>query len=363
MKQKIIGCLLLFVLLTGCGAVEESSASVPELLEPVGIKLATVPAEISDLVNVVAYKGAVVPYVEELQFTVDGTLEDVHVLLGDFVEEGQILATLSEERINEQIQQLEKDASIIATQGGFYDRQQQARIELAKIELEQMQKSRASEQELRLQELEIRQLELDLKQAQELRQLELGAIYAALQEQRNKLGNSQLTAPFSGRVVYVGSYRAGDAVVGYTTVFCLADESRISVSAEYISDMYIQGAERIYARILDRDYELTYVPYDMEEYITQSLSGATLDTEFEVDAEPGELECGQYAAVLVVDQTKEDALCVPVNALYTNAGGDYVYLVEDGQRIVRDVTIGMRTDARVEILEGLEEGDLVYVRE
>ena len=52
-----------------------------------------------------------------------------------------------------------------------------------------------------------------------------------------------------------------------------------------------------------------------------------------------------------------------MNAVHSGTGGKYVYLMEDGQRVIRNVTLGIVTDAKAEILEGLEEGDLVYVRE
>jgi len=40
-----------------------------------------------------------------------------------------------------------------------------------------------------------------------------------------------------------------------------------------------------------------------------------------------------------------------------------VYKVTDEKRIRCDVTVGMKNDVRVEILDGLEEGDMVYVME
>jgi len=362
MKQKLIGLLVLLLCLSGCGTAEPEKP-VPELLEPVGVKLSTVPVQVGDLVDADVYEGAVVPHVEELQFTVDGTLEEVHVLLGEVVQAGEVLMTLSEDRIYEQIETLEQEAYRISALGDLTDRQKQSKIDIAKAELERLRKSFGSKEDIQKKELEVQQLELDLRQAQELRQLELNAKYSAAEAQRSKLGYSELTAPFSGRVVYVGPSRPGTSVLGYTTVICLADDSRPHISTAYISEGIVKSAEQIYARILDRDYMLTYMPYDNSEYITKTLAGETVETRFTADAEPEEIECGQFAAVVVVHREKKQVPYIPVNAVHSGTGGKYVYLMEDGQRVIRNVTLGIVTDAKAEILEGLEEGDLVYVRE
>lgn len=362
MKQKWIGCIALLMCLVGCGTAEPM-VEAPELLEPVGVKISAVPVERGDLIDADVYQGAVVPHVEELQFLVDGTLETVHVRLGEKVKEGQLLMTLSEEHIHEQIEQLEQKSYRTSTLGEYADRQKQAKIDIAKAELERLRKSFGTKEEIQKKELEVRQLELDLQQAQELRQLELSANHAAMEAQRSKLGNSELIAPFEGRVVYVSAARSGTNILGYTTVICLADDTQPLISAEYIPEGEMKSAERIYARILDQEYLLTYQPYDMSEYITKSLSGETIESRFVVDTPTEQIECGQYAAIVVVHREKKDVLCVPANAVYQESGGKYVYLIEDGQRVVRNVTTGMSTEAKVEIVEGLEEGDLVYVKE
>ena len=56
-------------------------------------------------------------------------------------------------------------------------------------------------------------------------------------------------------------------------------------------------------------------------------------------------------------------LTVPVNALYRDETGQYVYRMEDGKRVRCEVEVGMTSDVKAEILEGLQEGDEVYVKE
>ena len=63
--------------------------------------------------------------------------------------------------------------------------------------------------------------------------------------------------------------------------------------------------------------------------------------------------------------SKADALTVPAKSVFNEGGDDsqhYVYLSVDGKSLRRDVKIGRRTEAHVEVLEGLKEGDAVLVK-
>ena len=101
MKKKtvLMTALLLLMGMTGCSLEEPDpgkapAEAVPELLEPVAVKMDVAKAQIGDIYRVSVYKGEVVPYTEELHFLVDGYLEKVYVTTGDLVQEGQVLAAL-----------------------------------------------------------------------------------------------------------------------------------------------------------------------------------------------------------------------------------------------------------------------------
>ena len=75
------------------------------------------------------------------------------------------------------------------------------------------------------------------------------------------------------------------------------------------------------------------------------------------------LESGQYAAILVIKSYRENVMTVPVNALYKDGVNYYVYKEEEGQSVRCDVKTGVISSTKAEILEGLEEGDVVYVKD
>ncbi len=55
----------------------------------------------------------------------------------------------------------------------------------------------------------------------------------------------------------------------------------------------------------------------------------------------------------------QNALTIPVEALFNENGKNFVYKVETNKLVKTDITIGATTDTEVEVLEGLKGGDVV----
>jgi multidrug efflux pump subunit AcrA (membrane-fusion protein) len=95
--------------------------------------------------------------------------------------------------------------------------------------------------------------------------------------------------------------------------------------------------------------------------ITQ-LSGADSDDQSArviLESEDVSLSMGEVVRVVVHLEQRENVLWLPPRAVRTFQGFDYV-MIQDGdiQRRV-DVTLGLKSDDRVEILEGLFAGQPV----
>jgi multidrug efflux pump subunit AcrA (membrane-fusion protein) len=82
-------------------------------------------------------------------------------------------------------------------------------------------------------------------------------------------------------------------------------------------------------------------------------------THLQVEFEDLAVEPGDLVRVTVVLERKSAALWLPPAAVRTFEGRKFVVVQEGaGQRSV-DVTLGIESDDRVEIVDGLEEGDVV----
>ncbi|MDI7252901.1 MAG: efflux RND transporter periplasmic adaptor subunit, partial [Actinomycetota bacterium] len=71
------------------------------------------------------------------------------------------------------------------------------------------------------------------------------------------------------------------------------------------------------------------------------------------------LRLGYNATVDIEVLSRKGIISLPVTALFSEEGKDYVYVVEDGRAGRREVTAGERSEEWVEILAGLEEGERV----
>ena len=362
MKKKIV-CLLLAValfLLTGC---QDNQKKAPQLLEPVGIKMDTATVTRGEIYNLTVHHGEVVPFLEEVSFPVDGILGEVTVHIGDQVKKGQVLATLNHSRVQEQVDSLQAEIERIVSSGESNDSVAWKTIAIEEEKLAILRESNGDPAECIAQELKIEQLKLDLEQAQELRQLELDykrSNLSALEEQKK---HTAITAPVNGEVVYVTSAVSGNTVKAHTTVVGIADGSRLTVETAYLPESIVGQADKITARIQDKEYPAEHLPYGQEEYMAMILSGQEAKTRYTLTGDLSEVHSGQYAAVLAIDSYKENVLTLPANAVYSDDKGYYVYKVQEETRVRCDISVGVITDTKVEIEAGVQEGDAVYVKE
>jgi RND family efflux transporter MFP subunit len=87
----------------------------------------------------------------------------------------------------------------------------------------------------------------------------------------------------------------------------------------------------------------------------------TLLVETEVSNTAGALRPGAFARAEIVTSSRDRALMVPAASVVSFAGIDRVFTVHDGKAAEMRVRTGRRTDAGVEILEGINPGDEVVI--
>ncbi len=86
----------------------------------------------------------------------------------------------------------------------------------------------------------------------------------------------------------------------------------------------------------------------------------TLKLRAESPNKEGKYLPGMFVKIRFVLEVKEDALMVPAESVIPELSGYKVFVVgADGKAEQRMITIGTRTDTHVQILSGLNEGDLV----
>jgi len=77
------------------------------------------------------------------------------------------------------------------------------------------------------------------------------------------------------------------------------------------------------------------------------------------DPEDLDLRSGDLVRVTVILERKADVLWLPPAAIRTFSGRKFVVIEEDGRQRRVDVTVGIESEERIEIVEGVEEGQVV----
>ena len=363
MKRKFIrsiaAALCASAMLTFAHAEE-----VPALLEPAGVTLASVGAYVGDLSKITVYDGAVTPRVEAVSFPVNGVIARVNVMVGQQVKQGDVLMELDREQQDERCAKLKDQIAALETEMGYDAALAQIDMRILELELERLcAQLPRDDQAIALKKLDIEEFELELSFRTELDGLELERMRTELARLENEAEKSVVTAPFDGTVMFIADVSRGSYVSAYSSVLYLADDSSLTIESKYISEAYLTGARDLYALVGGARVEIEPIPVDREEYISLTLAGEAMPSRFEIVSENAELSAGEYAAVCMVSGVMEDVLLIPSNALYGNAGNKYVYVVENGQRIHREVKLGASNGWEIQVLEGLEEGERVYVQD
>ncbi len=353
--------LVCLLLCAPCAMAQEG----PELLEPVGVQLNATPVRRGDLSMIETYPASVVPYVEEFFFEQEGVVDEMLVIPGQWVKAGDALITLDTESEKERLETVEREIEQLSTNGSYQDELDEIDLKMLEVELRRLMNAHpVDESAVMLKKLDMERKQLDMQKAAELRALEMDRLLAEKQLLETEMARNVLYAPFDGRVVFMtGEWQRGSYVGAFTPLLYLADDTRLFVEADYISNNRLSLAHTLTARIGGGSYALTPTPVDEKKYMAQILAGEKLRRQFHIDQPDEALAPGQYAVVCLETNYRENVLMIPRTTLYTADRTRYVYVMENGVRVRRDVKVGLNTPWDVEITEGLEEGELVYVSE
>ncbi|WP_410587026.1 efflux RND transporter periplasmic adaptor subunit [Amycolatopsis sp. lyj-23] len=97
--------------------------------------------------------------------------------------------------------------------------------------------------------------------------------------------------------------------------------------------------------------------------LTPTTSGSVVSygAQLALTSPPDGLRPGQSASVVITVAEADNALSVPAAAVQTAGGTNLVTLQENGQNVTRQVQVGLRGEATVQITSGLSEGDNVVL--
>lgn len=271
--------------------------------------------------------GKLVPDEEvELSFETSGKITEIYFTEGSYVKKGELLAKVNDSQLQAQLKRLE------------------AQLPLAE--------DRVYRQNALLQRDAVS------KEAYEQVKTELATLNADIEKVKAEIEMTELRAPFDGtiglRLVSVGTYAStGTKVAKLTNITPIKIE--FSVAERYAAD--IKKGTNLEFRV---DGELE--PFSAKVYATESSLDATTHTLAVRAIYPnknGELTPGRYASINLKHQEIPDAIAIPAEAIVPEMGVNKVFVYRSGKAEPVTVTIGIRTDAEVQITSGLQAGDTI----
>lgn len=359
MVRKLLIIIVISILtLNGC---KKKDDVIPVLNESVGSKLMTSVVSRGDIYNLTTHDAKIYPEVEDLYLTIDGTVGEIPVYLGQEVKEGDILLYLDDKNKKEELARLEEELEDTIVNNRFINMQADLDIEMLELNMAQKVAEQATDIEIAQLKAEIDKLQLVKKQTLDMQEFNIRNLEDRINAIKDELKNSKIRAPFDGTIVYIKNLRLNERVSAYDTIFIIANNKKMHLQTAFISESDIRNASEVYAVINGNEYDVEYLPLTTDEILRMKNSGATIESKFLLN-EDSDIKVGDYACIFIKEKLVKDVKYIPKNALYSDSDGNFVYRIIDGSLERINVEIGMVTDIQVEILSGLEEGDEVYVQ-
>lgn len=372
MMTKRVGCICLIgcvlASLVGCSSGQEANGKEGqiELLEPVNAEQNTEQVIRRDLYDTEIYSAVVVPLTEEYAYEDSVTIEQTLVYPGTEVSKGDVLFVANTDSLDNQLKSLEDTIAQMADEIQRQKEEYQAYEASAQEEINQLKqrlqgyKIGTTEYDDIYGDIELAKQSLVMKCAkleQEIALYELDRDYLlpqieALKEQINQ---KELVAGMDGTVVAMG--QTG------TPIVAVADMETLTIQCEFISKTMVAEAKKVYALIDGASYDVTYQPMDTAEYESLLAKGETIYSTFTINGEHEEVKAGDFAVIVMINDSREQVLTIPKAAINKDSGVNYVYKYVDGQNVQTIIHTGMSDGIYTEVTDGLSEGDHIVLLE
>ena len=331
MRIKILIVLLsLLITLSGCFLPIEEELLPPDLLKPEEVNFRTIEVERGTIQNILedsAITHASVTY--DLSFgNRSGYLMELNASPGRSVSEGDVLARLDTGSL---------EIDIV---------RQRIEVEKRTLTFEEVRRSGGTRYARRHAELDLELAQLTLAQMEE------------------ELEKTTIKAPIDGEIVHVNlDLRIGGFVPGRAAIVTIADPTwlHFEYTGTYVNrirhgmDVELVIDSKIYPATV------TMTPASAPAEERDRYRNTVIISANNMDDLPDDLKRGTRLRFSIFIEEKHDAIIIPAGVLSTFMGQSYVQILEDGMRIERDIITGITTVTYVEILNGLNEGDLLIV--
>jgi len=307
-------------------------------IRPKPTQFTTARAQKSDITSIVNTSGKVSSEDEaNLSFKISGKVNWISPKVGDTIKKGQAIATLDK-----------KDLEIVLSQ-------KEAALRSAESDLAKVRDDIRLFQYGNQGTIGETQAQKNLREEAEAAK---DVAYEGVQAAKEGIRSATLISPVAGTLV-TRDTEVGQNVTANVAVFKIANLSKIIFVVEIdetdIGKIKIGQKTKI---TLDAysDKEVEGEVAKIYPQTTTTETGATIiKTEIKLANIDSPLILGLSGDAEIITDKKEGVLSVPSDAVLEEEGKRFVFIVENGLAKKREVTIGIYSDERTEILKGIEE--------
>ena len=391
----IVVVLAGLALYRGWGATQKRSGA--QRAARIDAPVQVIPVVSKSLTYSIKVTGDVLPLMQvDLFPKVSGYLERIDVHIGDRVKQGQVIAQIDQTDFLQKVKEIEAKVAQARAQlaeiktGARIEelrqaeesvKQAQSRFENARLHRERIEalfrRQVISKKEMDGAEMESTVAEAQLASSQQqlnlLRegarqevkdasQAKLKEMEAILEQERTRLQNAKINAPFRGEISrkYVD---AGALVSASTPLVSLVHTETLRIVANVLEKDIPLLRTGMSAKIRSESYPEKVFEGRVEKVNSAlDLPTRTLQVEIYIPNRTRLLKPGMFSNVEVALLTKPQALVIPREAILEAGNGMSVFVVEGNKALRRPITIGYEQERMVEVLQGLNEGDQVVIK-
>ena len=334
--------ILILFLTTGCLPVEEEVLPAPALSIPEAEVYNVIAAEIGDVVLYKDLRAVLVHAREEiLTFPMNGILFDIaHVSVGDYVETGDILIELDRKAFIRELEQITRE------------------LEMAELRLKQLEEMFAFERR-RASILGYTADTLSYYRSHDEITGWIDITKIRIRNIEEELERRVLRATMDGYVTYLHRFSQGDVTVADVRMAVIADVTETVFLVTEEEALTLNYGDEVELKI-QREMYPGVVINPKEFNISENRSENEVFIQIHDGYEYG-FTTSTSGILRVVIQTAKDVLSIPHSSLNTYNGRYFVFVVEDGLRVLRYIEVGLIGNTFVEITGGLQYGDLVIL--
>jgi RND family efflux transporter MFP subunit len=353
MKRRFL--VLFFALawfLSACGRGQVVSEVTPTAF-PTPVR-PTFTVQRGDIIVEAKLSGRVVPLASEtVYFQITGRVQEVYANVNDVVKEGQLLGELAEAQ----------ELRARADETRRTVRRAQIDLEIAQLTLEQLRSQGRSENEIKIQELQVELAQMKLDEV--LQSLGIDPNVTVLDELDAQVAQARAFSPADGTIIAAVS--VGRNVTPTTPAFVLGNPNELEVVANIdaskgdteVREMF-EGMPVTVTLDANADVKLTGTIRQLPSpYGTGASDEGVIHVVLDSPPSASTYQTGDNVTVTALLASKEGVLWLPPDAIRSAGGRTFVIINSESGPQRLDVEIGLQTRDRVEIVSGLEDGQVV----